>query len=197
MGHRIQYIVADKNVNKKELLANICEEVEHEDWEEGGSYDPNQLKWHDGRIYDTKEEAHEAIERLDNGWYDDHAVLFRDSESIMKKTKRMETLEARIEAEYKKKSAYANDHKITNRKSAFLTCPHCNSKIALAYYRGTHFCPVCGADLYSNTVIIRLDKFDTKIKELQNELEQEEREAAKRAAKKAPVKWLVKYEYHV
>ena len=197
MGHVIQYAIMDKNGNKDALIADICYEVEHEDWQEGGTYNPRQLTWHDGKIYDTKEEAHQAIEQFDNGWYDDHAVLFRDTDTVTKKTKKIETLESRIAAEQDKKAAYISDHQITNRKSAFMTCPKCNSKIALAYYTGTHFCPVCGGDLYSNTVVMRLDKFDTKIKELKKELKKEEREQAKKNAAKAPIKWLVKYEYHV
>lgn len=197
MSHVVQYSIVDKNIDKNALIADICYEVEHEDWLEGGTYDAGQLTWHNDKIYDTEEEAREAIERFDNGWYDDHAVLFHDASGIAKKTKKIETLENRINNETAKKKAYIEQNAITNRKSASITCPTCNSRITLSYYRGTHFCPVCRGELYSSTVLVRLKKFDEKIDELTKELKKAEREQAKKNAAKAPVKWLVKYEYHV
>lgn len=81
MSHSINYAVYERNVSRKAVLAEIQEEVTHESWREGGRYPDGQLKWHDDRVFETEEDAQRFLERYE-GKYDDHAVLFRNVESI-------------------------------------------------------------------------------------------------------------------
>ena len=47
------------------------------DPQETSGYHMN-MHFHETPVYKSREEAEKAIERLDRGWYDDHAVLFKD-----------------------------------------------------------------------------------------------------------------------
>lgn len=203
MGHNINYITADRNVKKSSVLAEIDYEVEHVDWEEGGRYHGN-LTWHDDKVYPDEAAAHKAIEEFDNGWYDDHAVLFHDTHAVEQKpTKKLETLRKRLENEKQKRDDYIASHRVTDRKSEFMGCPTCGSKINLRYMSknvrygySDHLCPVCRGELRSKTVVDRIEKFEAKIEELKGQIKDEEQSMSLKVSSKAPVKWLIKYEYH-
>ena len=204
MGHNINYMTADRNVKKNSVIAEINYEVEHVAWEEGGRYDGSQLTWHDGKVYPDYESARKAIEKLDNGWYDDHAVLFHDTHAVEQKpTKKLETLRKRLEDEKQKRDEYIASHRVTDRKSEFMGCPTCGSKINLRYMAknvrygySDHLCPVCRGELRSKTVVDRIEKFEAKIEELKGQITDEEQNMSRKVSSKAPVKWLIKYEYH-
>lgn len=78
---------AKKSVSRKAVLAEIQEEVTHESWREGGWYPDSQLKWHDDRVFETEEDAQRFLERYE-GKYDDHAVLFRNTDRIALKNRK-------------------------------------------------------------------------------------------------------------
>ncbi len=40
------------------------------------------LVFHEEPVYKNRDEAMEAIRKLDKGWYDDHAVRYRDGRKI-------------------------------------------------------------------------------------------------------------------
>ena len=86
MGHCINKTVIEKNADRKAFLRELDEYVSQADYEEGGCYPASQLTWHEDRIYDTREDAEEAIRRFDKGFYSDHAVLFRDTDAVSKTT---------------------------------------------------------------------------------------------------------------
>ena len=53
------------------------------------AYDPQEssgyhgdLKFHKEPVYKNRDEAMEAISKLDKGWYDDHAVRYREGRKI-------------------------------------------------------------------------------------------------------------------
>lgn len=52
------------------------------DPQESSGYHGN-LHFHEYPVYKNIEEAYKAIERLDRGWYDDHAVLYKEGRKIM------------------------------------------------------------------------------------------------------------------
>lgn len=193
MGHAINYIIVDKNADRAAVIADICEEVEHSAWQEGGIYNGTLKKsnhWHEGTVYDSEEDAREAISRFDNGWYDDHAVLFRDTSALESAaTKRIAEQIAKTK---EKKRDYVEANHVTSRKSTFIGCPHCGSKLSREHLK-RDTCPLCGTDLRSETVRSRIEGLDEKRRELESRLVDEK----KKLAKKAPVKWLVKYEYHI
>lgn len=189
MGHCINYIVVDKKTSKNEILNDIREEVMHEDWAEGGSYH-EQLTWHDEKVYADDQSAHEAINRFDNGWYDDHAVLFRDTRNLENATTRR--LEKQIEETRQKMYDYIEANHVKDRKSTLIGCPHCGSKLSREYLV-SNSCPLCRTDLRSDTVLSRIAGYKTKMSEWEKKI----RDEKKKLGAKAPVKWLVKYEYHV
>lgn len=189
MGHCIQYIVADKNTPKPSILSDIREEVMHEDWAEGGSYH-GRMTWHDNKVYGDYDEAVDAIDAFDNGWYDDHAVLFRDCGKQENATIRR--LQKQIEDTRKKMEDYIAANHIANRKSALIGCPHCASKLSREYLKGD-YCPLCRTDLRSDTVLSRIQGYKDKIADWEKKIRAEK----KKLGEKAPVKWLVKYEYHI
>lgn len=191
MGHIVNYITADKNANRRNIIASIQEEVYHEDWQEDGSYHGN-LTWHENKIYDCRQDAYDAIDKFDKGWYDDHAVLFRDLDAVSP-TKTMENIKFRIEETRKAKADFVDSHHVRDRKSALIGCEHCGSKVAREYIPTTDRCPVCRHDLRPESTRERVKRFDAKVRELEGRY----LEAQKKLVAKAPVKWLVKYEYHV
>jgi hypothetical protein len=209
MSHNIRYAVYPKNTKKSDIIAEIRDEVEHVDWEEGGTYSSSQMHWHDGKVYDTRDAAEDAIRGYDTGWYSDHAVLFHDTDGLERKTKRQETLESRLQAEKVKKNKYIEEHAIWNRKSDTITCPVCKSRINIDSYRTSlahrryaygydngHMCPVCFGELWSQTTLKTVRQYDERIAKLEDELAAEKQKAKLKVAKKSPVRWLVKYEYH-
>ena len=83
MGHAIDYITVN---NKKDILP-AAEEFAYWNVDEGEnpsrSYHGN-LRVHDDYVADNYEEAEERINRLDRGWYDDHAVKYKDKNGKIK-----------------------------------------------------------------------------------------------------------------
>ena len=79
MSHQIQYI--DYPCRTSEHV--IQKDLNH------FAYDPQEtsgyhgdLTFHKEPVYKTREDAMAAIEKLDRGWYSDHAVRYRDGRKI-------------------------------------------------------------------------------------------------------------------
>jgi len=189
MGHAIDYIVVDK---REDILAE-AEDFAYWNVDEqenpSRSYHGN-LKIHDNIICESYNEAVKKIDSLDKGWYDDHAVQFKDK-SKLSPNKTMLSLEERMKKNREDKGEYIIAHSVQNRKSEFVTCPLCSSKIRISFLR-RETCPVCGKDLRAEYVIDRLKKYDNDYNELKDKYE----EAVKNRKDKCPVKWLVKVEVH-
>lgn len=74
MSHAIRYLDYHCSTSEKQILDDINR----------FAYDPQEtIGYHGGMIfhkepvYKNREEAEEAIKKLDKGWYDDHAVRYR------------------------------------------------------------------------------------------------------------------------
>ena len=187
MGHAINYITEPENVDKKAVMASI-QEVAARD---GDGY-PGRVKWHSELpVYESYEEAEKMIQRLDNGWYDDHAVRFYDYRNATR-TKKIDELYQRIKETRDKRVAYANEHSVKNLKAEYVGCPKCGSKISRKHIGDRNRCPVCGQDLRSKTTLEKLQSYDDKIKALNEmiDVEKKKQTSARR------VMWLIKYEYH-
>lgn len=75
MSHAIRYLDYHCSTSEKSILRDI----------NSFAYDPQEtigyhgnLKFHKDIVCKTREEAVEKIKELDNGWYDDHAVMYKD-----------------------------------------------------------------------------------------------------------------------
>ena len=79
MSHAIQYLDYHCSTSEKAILKDL----------NSFAYDPQEssgyhggMKFHSEPVYRNREEAMEAIQKLDKGWYDDHAVRYRDGRRI-------------------------------------------------------------------------------------------------------------------
>ena len=79
MGHAIQYRDYHCSVSENAILKEINSFAY--DPQETSGYHGN-LKFHKEPVYKSREEAADAIVKMDNGWYDDHAVRYRDGRKI-------------------------------------------------------------------------------------------------------------------
>lgn len=193
MGHYITYMSFPRKTTRTEIFAARARVIENDGERDGGVLlsSDNGFKLHDGRIFDTYDEAEAEINRLDKGWYDDHGVLYRDYSKV-KPTKAMETVRAQIATTKDKRREYINSHQPNRVKAEFIGCHNCGSKIAKKYLRSSN-CPICNHTLLPKSTQDRITAFDKKIKELENRYA----DAEKKQKEKAEVKWLVKLEFHV
>lgn len=186
MGHQIYHITCKENVNRSVVMANIAAHAKRE----GDGYS-SKMTWHD-RVapLESEEEAENFIKSHDNGWYDDHAVRFKDYSKAVK-TKKIEEYEAKIKELAQAKADYQKAHSIRNFQAKLVGCPKCNSKLNKEYLRGDS-CPLCRADLRSKTTLDKLKWFEDKISDYRNRIEAEK----KKQKNKVTIKWLIKYEFH-
>lgn len=204
MGHVIDFIQVD---NRKEILLAAMDfaEVNVDRLENpDGSYH-GRMTIHDDIICESLESATEKIKQLDKGFYDDHAVRYYDT-SHLDPTKKLEKIEEQILENNRKRNEYIKKNRIAYRKSAFVGCDKCGSKIAMRAFRKEYangiiepirdICPICHNDLRSETVQNRLKKFNEKNDELLAKKEEIKKEFNQKNAKKGKLKWLVKVEVH-
>lgn len=207
MGHAIDYMTFDRKTPRKKMLEavevwakNNCDPREHsadgDIWHMNVYHGPllGDRAWHEDTVYSCRQDAEEAIGRMDKGFYDDHAVLFYDVDSL-KPTAAMKAIERRQEEMEKKRDAIiADSHAWSGRKSKYVTCEGCGSRLSVECLRlmSTCICPLCLTDLRSETVRNRVNAYDEKIEELSGKYVEE----MKKLKAKAAVKWLVKMEVH-
>ena len=79
MGHSINYFTCQNKDIKKALKRYLSTAY---DPEESSGYHGN-MSIHREPVYKNEQEAEEAIQRLDTGWYSDHAVRFKQGRKIM------------------------------------------------------------------------------------------------------------------
>ena len=79
MSHEIRYIDYPCCTTERQILKDIG----------SYAYDPQEtcgyhgdLTFHKEPVYKNREEAMAAIEKLDKGWYSDHAVRYREGRRI-------------------------------------------------------------------------------------------------------------------
>lgn len=196
MGHSIQYYKFDENKDKGEILAIANEDAIYES--DSRSSLPGNIRFIGGKIYDSEEDAYNAIKKLDKGWYDQLAVKYLHYEQ-RKETKTIINLRERIKkaeddlVEYKQKSS------IKNRKSKFVGCPRCESKINKEYIMDTGYgwnkCPLCSEELSSETIKKSIENKQINIGKMKEDLIKLIQENNRKG--KSKVKWLVKTEFHV
>lgn len=189
MGHAKDYLVAER---RKDIMS-IAQEYAFYNTDRGenphGDYH-GRMTIHDDIICESYEDAVETINNLDRGFYNDHAVKFKDK-SQLKPTKQMLALQAKGEKIMEDLHDYEDKHSIKERKSKFVGCRECESKLAVKRLRGNK-CPVCGADLRADYIVERIAKYHEDYKDTLKKYS----ELRKKQSGKCPVRWLVKVEVH-
>lgn len=185
MGHCIHYNEYPERTDPH-VFINDAYELARRDGDSG--YHGN-LQIHNIR-FDSREEAEDAIDGLDTGYYSDHAVKFLDY-SKCAPTKTMQEITKRIDKLHEQRTKYLDEHSVMKQKAKLITCRNCESKISREWLK-TEYCPVCRNDLRADYIKERLKEFDKK----ENELRKQYGTAEKKLKSKAQTKWLVKIEFH-
>lgn len=190
MGHAIDYITVE---SRKDIISTAEEYAYYnvDPYENTSRSYHGNMHIHDNIICESYEDAKEKIDALDKGWYDDHAVMYKDKSSLTP-TKAMIDIENRMQKNREDKKAYAVAHSIQTRKSAYAGCQGCGSKISIKHLRSQQRCPVCGKDLRADYIIERLKKYDSDYSTLVSKYKEIERNRKE----KCKVLWLVKVEVH-
>lgn len=79
MSHAIRYLDYHCSTSESAIMKDINRFAY--DPEESSGYHGN-MKFHSEPVYKNREEAMDAISKLDKGWYDDHSVRYRDGRKI-------------------------------------------------------------------------------------------------------------------
>ena len=75
MSHAIRHLTYHCSTSEAAILRDLNRFAY--DPQETSGYHGN-MKFHREPVYRNYEEAEAAITKLDKGWYDDHAVMYRD-----------------------------------------------------------------------------------------------------------------------
>lgn len=189
MSHNVELFTYSEKVDKNKVQAELDDYVAHEDWQEGCTGLFHSIRWLEGTVYEDREKAEEAIDRLDRNNYDCLAVKFkcpmpfRDAKLIELNQKCKDTHNEYVNREC---AVYADT--IT---SAFIGCKACGSKISRTHLRPRNNCPVCRADLRPEYMLKSIQTAKDRWEKAKKTAD----EYYKRKSKKE-VCWLVKIEYH-
>ena len=74
MSHAIRHLTYHCSTSEAAILKDLNRFAY--DPQETSGYHGN-MKFHREPVYANEEEARAAIQKLDRGWYDDHAVMFK------------------------------------------------------------------------------------------------------------------------
>lgn len=191
MSHEIKYFTYPYKCNKVQVQNELADWVRRKCWEEGGGMNGS-IRWIDRETYNSYNAACEAISSLERGSYDQLAVPYREL-PVGVTSKKIDTLKAKISDAYRQLNALEREIAVKSFKAQLVTCKKCGSKLNKDYIK-TNYCPLCRADMRSETVLNKINSVRKKWQDLQAELRKEEEALA---AKKGELKWLVKVEYHM
>lgn len=194
MSHNIRYETYPENCNKKKVQKEWDAFVAHADYQEGAKGLDSQIRWIEETICDSYEEAERFIEAHDKGWYDSLAVRYR---AYFKPAPNQRIAFLQNKVNELKQKYEERDRRLcfAKRTSAFISCPHCQSKLARQYLK-FNYCPVCHADMRSKTELGILNNMSEQLKKRRTELNEEIKTYNKKRQDLAQIRWLVKIEYH-
>ena len=174
--------------------------------------------WLTGTVYPTRADAEAAIDRLSQHAYDDWAVLFHDTSDMdVPESAATKRLAERLDkAEAKLTDYLTSKGNVWNRKTAYVTCPNCGSRLsldalsrrahgvdyrccdldsAMRLYEQCNRC-ICGFDLRTTVVKDRCGKLAANLRDLDAKLADSRQGDEAKASQKAPVRYLARWEVH-
>ena len=190
MGHQIEYRTYTERKDKKSIESEINLYVKKATWQEGGCGLENGIRFID-KVMPDYQSAMAFLEQNDRGWYDCLAVKYKELPSG-KSTKKLDDLKEKLRIAYTEYELENRKVVASDFKSDFIGCKNCGSKIRREYLN-SNFCPVCHADMRSDTIKKKLASMNAKVNKLRNDIKEEEK---KLAEKSGQICWLVKFEYH-
>lgn len=195
MGHAIEYFEVDK---KSEIMPTAIDFASYSvDRQENptGSYHGNMHIVDNGRIFNSRSEAERYIENyVRDKWYYDMAVQYREPTEFKPSAKTNALRQKSVELNQKLRD-YRDAHSVHLRKSEFIGCPDCGSKLANKRFGG-EFCPVCRADLRPKTTIETIQRYEKDIRLNHKAYEDSYEADTVKQAKNGKIRWLVKVEVH-
>ena len=190
MSHNIQYFTYTERKSLTAIQNELNDYVKKATWREGGHGLDGNIRFID-KVMPDYQAASDFISQNDKGWYDCLAVKYKEVPRG-KSTKKLEELHERLKVADKEYTQLNNYVAAKDFKSEFIGCKNCGSKINREYIK-SNACPVCRADMRSETTQKRLEAMRAKVNKLRNDIKDEER---KLAEKHGQICWLVKIEYH-
>lgn len=193
MGHETRYTSYDENVNRRAVYAQWSEHAMHDGWQEGCHGLNHDIRWIEGPILNSYDEAYEYIKEHDSGWYDQLAVRYREVK--LSDSKKIMEIKERLQKEIQKRKDYEAAHSVSTFKAEFVGCPDCGSKLKRTLLNSEK-CPLCKTDLRGRTTLETLARYDANIEKYRKQIKDESKKILAKAEKNAVIKWLVKVEWH-
>ena len=190
MSHNIEHRTYTERKSTKAITDEINSYVRQATWREGGHGLDGGIRFID-KVMPDYDSAMTFLEQNDKGWYDCLAVKYKEMPRG-KSTKKLEELKEKLKVAYNDYETLNNHVAAKDFKSEFVGCKNCGSKINREYIRSNN-CPVCRADMRSDTTQKRLEAMRAKVNRLRNDIKDEEKRLAE---KHGQICWLVKFEYH-
>ncbi len=201
MGHQICERSFPYTTSKSVISAECNSEAEK--YSDCGSALYSPIRFITSKVYESQTKAEEAIEALDNGWYDSIAVpyLAYEGVKVVYTQEHKRTVERYQEADKKYRALAIKQHYTPQTvTSKTVSCKHCGTRYMVEHLRGNRCCN-CGQDLRPKSTLDRLEKMRANVDALHqrcNELADKcRRDTIRRKKLSATKMWLVKYEYHV
>lgn len=206
MGHSVNirtFAYKGTDAEKKTIQAELDREAM--DYSDNHTGLPGRIQWEGFREFNSYEEAEKYLQNHP-GFYYQGAVKYKSFEKkenakSKKLTLKKDELIKKLDEMRNKLQEYVEKHDVKKRKSQYVGCPSCGSKLNKNYIqlqRYSQKCPCCGTDLLSTTVQERIkekkesiENMTTKINKVMDEVENSMK------SKDFTWKWAVKYEYHV
>jgi len=132
--------------------------------------------WKDLRLT-TEQDAIDYISKHHDKWDGAMAVSFRLPDPKKDKAYRMAEVNAQEVYESVQALVRQINEQFQNRKSLFIGCKKCKSRINMKYVRGTH-CPLCSESFLSATIRKRIEKAEAKYREVQQKVKDAQDEMA-------------------
>ena len=190
MSHNIEHRTYTERKSTKAITEEINSYVKQATWQEGGHGLESGIRFID-KVMPDYQSAMAFLEQNDRGWYDSLAVKYKELPSG-KSTKKLDDLKEKLRIAYTEYELENRKVVASDFKSDFIGCKNCGSKIRREYLN-SNFCPVCHADMRSDTIKKKLASMNAKVNKLRNDIKEEEK---KLAEKHGQICWLVKFEYH-
>jgi len=193
MSHNIKFFSYAENVNRVKVQRELNDYVAHEDWQEGCSGLPRNIRWlEDVNVCEDRNAAEAMIEIKDRNNYDQLAVRYYQNElgqDLCNDEKHRELSDAVIKAcnVYRTRADLIYPKTYT---AQFVGCKNCGSKLSVKYLKSNR-CPLCGHDLRPDHILKAIEAAHKKWDNAQKKLKDYENKKSKKK-----VMWLVKIEYH-
>ena len=168
MSHNIDEFRFAKGTSIKKMQNEIAYTIENNLDNEYGDFDPednphdwlagltaNDLKLYN-KYFESESEAKKFLPFDFGAW---GAKVWKEP----KESSEIKRLNDQVRREKEKLGKYIEDQHVSNRKSQFIGCPKCQSKVNKDYISDPDRCPVCHTLLLSNTVQDTIKRYKSNI----------------------------------